>query len=257
MTVPSSSVAAVLVDANVLYSRVLRDFVLYSADAELISVMWSRSILDEVTRHLIANIDGFTEASSRRLIDAMNGAFPYAEITPRANDYRRLADVTLPDEDDRHVIAAAVAGGATVLCTANVKDFPVSVLAGFGIEVRRPDELLGSLTIAANAGGCSSTAGSSSTLFKRRRRTTRRRSAQRRQGSSEPRPAIGLTATTTGTTGGRERADPGGSWKTCSTSEGADWRWRCASTMVPRGASRSLSVGGGRPTSAATARECA
>jgi hypothetical protein len=42
--------------------------------------------------------------------------------------------VELPDEDDRHVLAAAVAAEATVLCTSNVKDFPVGVVEALGIE---------------------------------------------------------------------------------------------------------------------------
>lgn len=115
MTTAPSGVTAVLVDANVLYSRVLRDFVLYSADAELITVIWSRAILEEMARHLIANVAGFNAASAARLMDAMNRAFPYAEIAPGDADYGQLADVDLPDEDDRHVIAAALCGGCRVI----------------------------------------------------------------------------------------------------------------------------------------------
>lgn len=36
----------VLADANVLYSRVLRDYLLYAADEEIIAIAWSRGILD-------------------------------------------------------------------------------------------------------------------------------------------------------------------------------------------------------------------
>lgn len=49
----------VLVDANVMYSRVLRDYLLYSADEEIITVAWSREILSEVTEHLAANVAGY------------------------------------------------------------------------------------------------------------------------------------------------------------------------------------------------------
>lgn len=142
MTSLPASVAAVLVDANVLYSRVLRDFLLYSADAELITVLWSRKILEEMTRHLMANVSGFTEESATRLIDAMNIAFPFAVVEPGPKEYESLASVELPDEDDRHVIAAALVGEATILCTANLKHFPGDVHAGFGIEVIAPDALL-------------------------------------------------------------------------------------------------------------------
>ncbi len=54
----------------------------------------------------------------------------------------RLAGLALPDEDDRHVLAAAIAAEATVLCTANISDFPAQVTSALGLEVITPDELL-------------------------------------------------------------------------------------------------------------------
>jgi hypothetical protein len=47
-----------------------------------------------------------------------------------------------PDEDDRHVLAAAIAAEATVLCTSNVKDFPAEVMRVIGVEILTPDQLL-------------------------------------------------------------------------------------------------------------------
>jgi hypothetical protein len=46
----------VLADANVLYSRVLRDYLLYAADQGLIAVTWSAEILAEMTEHLRLNL---------------------------------------------------------------------------------------------------------------------------------------------------------------------------------------------------------
>ncbi|MGV0960273.1 MAG: hypothetical protein ACOYB1_10595 [Limnohabitans sp.] len=48
----------------------------------------------------------------------------------------------LPDADDRRVLAAVIAGHADCIVTLNPKDFPVSVLASFGIEVIDPDTFL-------------------------------------------------------------------------------------------------------------------
>lgn len=48
----------------------------------------------------------------------------------------------LPDESDRRVIAAALAGVAPILCAANLKHFPEDQLAALGIEVIAPDGLL-------------------------------------------------------------------------------------------------------------------
>ncbi len=115
-------IRVILADANVLYSRVLRDYLLYAADQEIIAITWSEQILAEVTEHLEQNVAGFDRASGERLVRAMNRAFPFAEVEPGNEHWRALADVVLPDEDDRHVLAAAVAAEATVLCTSNLKD---------------------------------------------------------------------------------------------------------------------------------------
>lgn len=138
-------IRVVLADANVLYSRVLRDYLLYAADQEIIAIAWSPRILVEVTDHLMKNVAGFDEAAAERLVGAMNRAFPLAQVEPGEEQWRMLAGVALPDEDDRHVLAAALAAEATVLCTSNTKDFPADVVAAFGVEVLTPDELLGRL----------------------------------------------------------------------------------------------------------------
>lgn len=68
--------SVVLGDANILYSRVLRDYLLYAMVHQLIRVRWSDVILAEATRHLIDNNDGFDQESADRLITAMNGTLP-------------------------------------------------------------------------------------------------------------------------------------------------------------------------------------
>jgi len=135
----------VLADANVLYSRVLRDYLLYAADQEIIAITWSPQILAEATEHLQHNITGFDAAAAQRLVYAMNRAFPLAEVEPGDEHLQTLADVALPDENDRHVLAAALAAEPTVLCTSNTKDFPASAVEPFGINVNTPDQLLSRL----------------------------------------------------------------------------------------------------------------
>jgi predicted nucleic acid-binding protein len=118
------AVQVYLADANVLYSRVLRDYLLYCMRARLVSVAWSQSILDEMTEHLMLNRPGFTSESADRLARAMTVAFPYAQHDPGDAQLRTVARLDLPDPDDRHVVAAALAADASFICTHNTKDFP-------------------------------------------------------------------------------------------------------------------------------------
>jgi predicted nucleic acid-binding protein len=140
-------IRVVLADANVLYSRVLRDYLLYAADQEIIAIAWSSQILAEVTEHLMENVEGFDSAAARRLVDAMNRAFPYAEVDPDEEHWRALHEALLPDEDDRHVLVACLAAEATVLCTSNTKDFPANLVEALGVEVLTPDQLLSQLVV--------------------------------------------------------------------------------------------------------------
>ena len=132
----------VLGDANVLYSRVLRDYLLYAMTKRIIRVQWSAAILDEVVEHLIENVGGFDAESGERLVAAMNGTFPNSEVAPAAENVEAVAALAMPDEDDRHVLAAAVAADADVLCTDNIKHFPPDVMAAVGIEALTADNLL-------------------------------------------------------------------------------------------------------------------
>ena len=110
-------IRVVLADANVLYSRVLGDYLLYAATQGVLEIRWSAAILVEVVEHLAENIAEFDAAAGARLVAAMNGAFPAAEIEPDGDAEAVVAELLLPDEDDRHVLAAAVAVDADVLCT--------------------------------------------------------------------------------------------------------------------------------------------
>lgn len=58
----------VLADANVLYSRVLRDYLLYAADQEIIAITWSLEILAEVAEHL-------QETSSASMMPPQGGSY--------------------------------------------------------------------------------------------------------------------------------------------------------------------------------------
>ena len=48
----------------------------------------------------------------------------------------------LPDPNGRHVLAAAIRCGAQEIVTNNVRDFPASALARYGVEAQTADEFV-------------------------------------------------------------------------------------------------------------------
>ena len=133
----SSRYTAVL-DANVLYPNLLRDIFLSLAAAGLYHARWTTHINDEWTRNLVANRPDI-ESKIGLLLEQVNAAVPDCLV----GDYEYLIDsVSLPDADDRHVLAAAIVGHADAIVTANLKDFPAKVMAQHGIEVQHPDDFI-------------------------------------------------------------------------------------------------------------------
>lgn len=120
-----------LLDTNVLWPSLQRDFLLSLAAEGLYRPLWSEAILDEIheheTRKLVGRGFSAREAVARteHLIDRMRSAFDDAIVTC----WEQLeGSFGLPDPDDEHVLAAAVIGGAGVIVTDNVEDFPASKL---------------------------------------------------------------------------------------------------------------------------------
>lgn len=60
------TISVVLADANILFSRTLRDYFLYAADAGAIEIHWSQQILDEMSRNVRKRL-GLTHADTARL----------------------------------------------------------------------------------------------------------------------------------------------------------------------------------------------
>ena len=133
----SNRFTAVL-DANVLYPFLVRDVLLSLAAAGLYRPLWSDTINGEWTRHLIDRRPDRIERI-RATVSLMNEAFPEAIVT----HYEDLISVlVLPDPDDRHILAAAIRGGANVIVTENIADFPADVLDRCDIEARTADDFV-------------------------------------------------------------------------------------------------------------------
>jgi hypothetical protein len=56
-----------------------------------------------------------------------------------------ISGLSLPDENDRHILAAAIQGRVDVIVTWNIRDFPDDILSQHGIETQTPDEFISNL----------------------------------------------------------------------------------------------------------------
>ncbi|UVK95191.1 PIN domain-containing protein [Pseudomonas atacamensis] len=129
-------------DACVLYPAPLRDFLMWLALSGLYRARWTQEIHHEWKRNLLKNRSDLTLEQLDRTSQLMDLAIPDACI----DGYEDLVSgLTLPDENDRHVLAAAIRCGADVIVTFNLKDFPSRHLAPYGIEAQHPDEFVENL----------------------------------------------------------------------------------------------------------------
>lgn len=128
-----------VLDACVLVPIALADTLLRIAERELYRPLWSDRILAEATDAVIEIYPNIAPELIRKRFVAMDEAFEDAGI----EGWEALeATVTLPDVDDRHVVAAAIRGRADAIVTANIRDYPADTLEPLGLEVVHPDDFL-------------------------------------------------------------------------------------------------------------------
>ena len=120
----SSKFTAIL-DANVLYPAPIRDLLLHLANVELYIPKWTEIIQEEWISNLLLKRTDLKRESLEKTKEAMNAAFPDSNIT----NFQEIIDsLSLPDKDDRHIVAAAIRSKADVIVTFNIKDFPKGYL---------------------------------------------------------------------------------------------------------------------------------
>ena len=127
-------------DACVLYPALLRNFLMHLALRDLFQARWSDRVHEEWIAVLLHNRPDLTFAQLARTRRLMDQNIDEALVS----GYEHLIDrITLPDPKDRHVLAAAIHGGASIIVTVNLRDFPPEVLATYGIEAQHPDTFVG------------------------------------------------------------------------------------------------------------------
>jgi PIN domain len=130
---------AALLDACVLVPNALCDTLLRFAEAGFYRPLWSQQILDEVFSAVCRIHPEIDPARVQHRLDSMSQAFSGANVVGWE---AVAAGQDLPDANDRHVLAAAIAGGGQSLVTFNLQDFPEAALGPVGVEARHPDEFL-------------------------------------------------------------------------------------------------------------------
>ncbi|MEM9218329.1 MAG: PIN domain-containing protein [Cyanobacteria bacterium P01_F01_bin.150] len=169
-------------DACVLYPAPLRDFLMHLAITDLFRAKWTDEIHDEWIRNLLKNRPDLTQERLQRTRNLMNShvrdclVSGYQDLMPSLH---------LPDEDDRHVLAAAICAGADVIVTFNLSDFPTQILQQYGIEAQHPDDFITHLIDLAPSAVCNAVKNQRMTLKNPPRSVEELLAAYERQGLAQ------------------------------------------------------------------------
>jgi predicted nucleic acid-binding protein len=129
-----------VLDTNVLVGALARNMILSLAEAGLFRPRWSDVTIDqEFERAFVRVVGAGNEALAAKQRGRIVLAFPEGRIV---TDPTLVAGLTLPDLDDKHVLAAAIQTKAAVIVTDNLKHFPAENLVPHEIEALSTDDFI-------------------------------------------------------------------------------------------------------------------
>jgi hypothetical protein len=134
-----SSHFTVIYDACVLYPAPLRDLLMRLALTDLYRARWTDMIHDEWSRNVGKQRPDLKPADLARTRELMNLHVRDSLVTGFEH---LIPSIELPDPDDRHVVAAAIQGGADLIVTFNLKDFPPTALNRYNLAAQHPDDFI-------------------------------------------------------------------------------------------------------------------
>jgi hypothetical protein len=105
----------------------------------LFRARWTDAIHDEWIRSVLSDRRDLTPNQLNRTRELMDKAVPDCLVEGYEDV---IADLTLPDSNDRHVLAAAIHSGCDAIVTSNLKDFPKEYLRRFQLDVVHPDNFI-------------------------------------------------------------------------------------------------------------------
>jgi len=127
-----------VLDTCVLHPLHVRDLLFWFAAHQLYKPKWSHHIFDEW--RILLERQGLSEDKRRKRISFAEKAFPDALVENYEAIIPTLSE--LPDEKDRHVVAAAIKTNANLIVTNNLKHFPNDYLQQFGLYAKGADDFL-------------------------------------------------------------------------------------------------------------------
>lgn len=127
----------VVYDACLLYPAAVRDLLVELARTGLFRAKWTTRIHVEWINAASRDRPELDRARLERVAELMNQAI--ADSVVSGFESLEAGLITLPDANDRHVLAAAIHCGAQEIVTLNLRDFPEAVLRPYGIRAIHPD----------------------------------------------------------------------------------------------------------------------
>ncbi len=127
----------VIYDACVLYPASIRDLVIEIARTGLLRARWTTRIHGEWINAVIRERPDLDRVRLERVAQLMNAAV--LDCLVSGFESLEAGLTSLPDPDDRHVLAAAIHCGAQEIVTFNLRDFPDAVLNPYGVRAIHPD----------------------------------------------------------------------------------------------------------------------
>jgi len=132
----------VVYDACVFYPAPVRDLLVSLATTGLFRAKWTEQIHQEWITSLQRNRPDLKKNQLARTKELIN----HSVLDCLVYGYEPLIEgLSLPDANDRHVLAAAIRCGAQSIVTYNLKDFPKKNLSKYDIECQSPDVFCGYL----------------------------------------------------------------------------------------------------------------
>jgi predicted nucleic acid-binding protein len=142
---------SVLYDACVIYPMPLCDLLMQLAITKIYRARWSDDVHEEWMRTCRKLRPDIREDLLKRKRQLMDESVPDALVS---NYNELIPSLELPDQNDRHILAAAIVGEANLIVTYNVKDFPQNKLEQWGIEAQHPDDFIADLLYLHKATVC-------------------------------------------------------------------------------------------------------